>query len=325
MTSILRSQAHAKFRTFLAERGYSFEDRPHQVFLARLNHTVVNLYNNGKVVLGGSDLKERAVLLTYIQSQGGEVDEDDLRRSSEISTQDLHQTRVGMDEAGKGDFFGPLVTCAVLATEQLAVRMRDRGIRDSKDLSAESIRSSAEWLRREALQPGQFRVVTIPPTRYNMLMLRMGSLNRLLGWGHARALEDVLRFPEPCHLAIADQFGDPKFIEDALMTNGRQVQLLQIPKGERDVVVAAASVLARDEFVTSVDRMGQRYGEHFPLGASDVEKFSREFVTKHGADALLDTAKVHFSTTVRVVQSIDSLVRSLNAREAEDRARPRVR
>lgn len=322
MPHVLPHDRSAELRTFLEGRGYLFEDRPHQVFLARGRDTVVNLYSNGKIVIGGSRPEERAAILAFVETHGGVQGES--RGDSPHSRQslDFHETRVGMDEAGKGDYFGPLVACGVLATEFQAQKMKSKGVRDSKDLSATAVRELASWLRDEALERGQWRLVPVPPIRYNLLILRMGNLNRLLGWAHARALEDVLRFNEPCSLAVADQFGDPKYIADALMANGKQVQLVQTPKGERDVVVAAASVLARDAFVSAMEAMNRTYHQTFPLGASHVEEFARALVAEHGDEILLETAKVHFVTTSRVANSMPHLKKTLADRESSERERP---
>jgi ribonuclease HIII len=325
MPPILPIERASDLRRFLEDRGYHFEDRPHQLFLAKGRDTVVNLYANGKVVIGGSRPEERAVVLGFLDSIGASPSARSPSHSPEILDLDFHQTRVGMDEAGKGDYFGPLVACGVLATEFQAEKMRAEGVRDSKDLGTPAVKELASWLRDKALERGQWRIVSIPPARYNLLILRMGNLNRLLGWAHARALEDVLKFNEPCSLAIADQFGDPKFIEGALMANGKQVRLVQTPKGERDVVVAAASILARDGFLTAIETMDRGFGEKFPLGASQVEDFARSFVAKHGEVALLDTAKVHFATTTRVLGSDSRLQQELATREAADKVRPSSR
>ncbi len=321
MTTTISPEMHEVLREFLKGRGYQFEQRPHQIFLAKGNQTVVNLYSNGKVVLGGSGADEREAVLRFIESIGGQPESADLSATTATPSLDFHETRVGMDEAGKGDYFGPLVAAAVLATEFQAKRMRTKGIRDSKELKDPVIQELASWLRKDALAQGQWRLVSIPPARYNLLILRMGNLNRLLGWAHARALEDVLKFNEPCELAIADQFGDPSYIEDALMANGRQVRLVQTPKGERDVVVAAASILARDGFISAMKTMNQRFGESFPLGASNVEVFAKRLVERHGVGILLDTAKIHFATTARVVKSIDTLTDILTERDTADKAR----
>jgi ribonuclease HIII len=311
MTRALSPEMFPLLREFLRKRGFSFESRPHQEFLARGPGAVVNLYTSGKVVIGGPSPQSQTAIVRYLQSIAPEAEfalPD--ARPTETSL-NFHETRVGIDEAGKGDYFGPLVACAVLATEQQAQEMLSFGVRDSKRLSGDRVKTLATWIRTKCLREGQCRIVRIPPPRYNILMTKMKDLNRLLGWAHARALEEVLKFPEPCTLAIADQFGNPKYLQDALFTKGQGVRLVQTPKGERDVVVAAASILARDDFVTAMRAMCSRFKEDFPLGASQVEDFGHDLVRRKGEGILLETAKVHFSTTARLIVSTNGLEKEL--------------
>lgn len=206
-----------------------------------------------------------------------------------------------------------------MATEEQAEKLKEIGVRDSKRLSADSVREKATYIRKNILSSGQWKVVLIPPSRYNILIVRMGNLNRLLAWAHARAIEDVLRFDLDCSLAISDQFGDKKYIEEALMAKGKTIRLIQTPGGERDVVVAAASIIARQEFVNYVEQMREKYKEEFPLGATHVEKFGKELVKRHGELILLDTAKVHFATTGRLVEAKDSIEKLLSDRVKNER------
>lgn len=314
MSITVPAERFSALRDFLARRGYKFERRPYQEFLARGHDTVINLYSSGKVVIGGSSPEEERRILDFLGV--GATQSGPGKPTGRLTgvTREFSGTRIGSDEVGKGDYFGPLIACAVLATEYQAVRLKSAGVRDSKRLIASSIVETARTIREDVLERGQWRPVIVPPFRYNALMVEMGNLNRLLAWAHARAIEDVLNFREPCSLAIADQFGDPRYIEHALMAKGRKIELVQTPHGERDVVVAAASILARAEFLDQMERMNKEYNVSFPLGASNVEDFARAFVRDRGPSVLLETAKVHFATTDRVVDSRDELDRILKER-----------
>ena len=131
-------------------------------------------------------------------------------------------------------------------------------MKDSKLLSDTTVDNKASQIR-QVCGPKRFRIVIIPSLRYNILILEMKNVNRLLGWAHARAIEDLLANCEGCSLAVADQFGDPAYIRDSLMARGRQIELLQTPKAERDVAVAAASILARDTFLRMRDELSRAY------------------------------------------------------------------
>ena len=304
----------AKFdelRARLAALGFSFENRPHQVFLARGDGIVVNLYESGRVVLGGA--AERYAPVMAILEQLGTRNTQ--RATPRLPPLDFHGTRVGMDEVGKGDYFGPLVVCAALITEPQATELLGIGVRDSKTLGDTTISNLGVKIRK-ILLPEQIGIVRLAPVRYNLLFERMRNVNRVLGWAHATALEDVLAFREPCDLAIADQFGDESYIEDSLKKRGKKVRLIQTPKAEREIAVATASVLARDNLLRARLAMREEYAEDFPLGASNVEEFAKRLVGRLGTGALVATAKVHFTTTGRILGTGSSLtpqVRTLAA------------
>jgi ribonuclease HIII len=210
---------------------------------------------------------------------------------------------IGTDESGKGDYFGPLVIVGVWTDKSLAASLAEIGVRDSKELSDAQCQNLASAIRE--LCRGKYHPVEISPERYNQLHDRFVSekknLNHLLAWGHARAIEDLLS-RQSCEQAIADQFGDEKYIASKLMEKGRTLNLLQTPKAERFIAVAAASVLARDYFLSRLKQLGQEAGLTLPKGASPaVIETAKQIVQKHGADALRKFAKLHFKTTASVL------------------------
>ena len=205
--------------------------------------------------------------------------------------------RIGIDESGKGDYFGPLVIAAVFVTPVLEQDLALMQVRDSKKISDERILEMAPDIR--LLCPHS--LVAIGPQRYNELYAKIKNLNRLLAWGHARALENLLQQVE-CDLAIADQFGDERLILNALQVKGKQIRLVQRTKAESDLAVAAASILARAEFLQRLDRLSQELNTTLPKGASPaVELAGRMVVKKYGRDRLGTVAKLHFKTTKQVL------------------------
>lgn len=206
--------------------------------------------------------------------------------------------RIGIDESGKGDYFGPLVIAAVHVTPECEPDLRLIEVRDSKRISDGRILEMAPDIR----QVCKHSVVAIGPQRYNELYAKIRNLNRLLGWGHARALENLLEQVD-CGLVIADQFGDERFVRSALLEKGKQVRLIQKPKAETDLAVAAASILARAEFLLRLKRLSEDVGTSLPKGASSaVELAARMVLKKHGKERLSTIAKMHFKTTQAVLQ-----------------------
>ena len=207
--------------------------------------------------------------------------------------------QIGIDESGKGDYFGPLVIAGVYVPHAQEAHLKALGVRDSKTLSDAKATALAVQIRAQC----PHAVVAIGPERYNALQTSMKNLNRMLAWGHARALENLLEKVD-CRRVVADQFGDERFLNNALMSKGRAVTLIQKPRAEEEVAVAAASILARAEFLRRLQELGTRYGVTLPKGASDaVIQAAKKFVEKYGGNELRQVAKLHFRTTVRVLGS----------------------
>lgn len=205
--------------------------------------------------------------------------------------------RIGIDESGKGDYFGPLVIAAAYVNPIIERDLKLMQVRDSKRISDPRVLQLASDLR----QVCKHSIVAIGPERYNELYQKIGNLNRLLAWGHARALENLLEQVD-AQQAIADQFGDERFILNALLEKGKHVQLVQRPKAEEDLAVAAASILARAEFLRRLSALSEKVGTSLPKGASpSVELAARMVVKKRGQDALRTIAKLHFKTTKAVL------------------------
>lgn len=209
--------------------------------------------------------------------------------------------RIGIDESGKGDYFGPLVIAAVYVDREAEGDLRLMEVRDSKRISDGRILEMAPDIK----QVCPHSVVAIGPQRYNELYAKIKNLNRLLAWGHARALENLLERVD-CGLAISDQFGDERLILNALQERGKQVTLEQRPKAESDLAVAAASILARAEFLLRLKRLSDEVGTTLPKGASNaVELAARMVIKKHGRERLGAVAKLHFKTTQAVLSGLE--------------------
>jgi ribonuclease HIII len=208
--------------------------------------------------------------------------------------------RIGLDESGKGDYFGPLVIGAVCVDEQTEDKLIALGVRDSKLLTDNRILAMAEEIK--ALCP--HLVVPIEPKRYNELYAKVKNLNRLLAWGHAWTLESLLE-KVSCDLAIVDKFGEESYLRTVLEEKGRQITVIQQTHAEVDNAVAAASILARARFVQQMEQLSKKVGKTLPKGASDpsIVVIGRELVAEYGKDILNEIAKLHFKTTDAILQS----------------------
>jgi ribonuclease HIII len=207
---------------------------------------------------------------------------------------------IGTDESGKGDYFGPLVIAGFFLPAGQEGVLKEFGVRDSKTLSDNRCREIAEILKAGYTHA----VVVIGPEKYNELYAKMRNLNKLLAWGHARAIENILA-EVPCTKAVTDQFGDERFVLNALLKQGRTIELVQRTKGESDPAVAAASILARAEFLKRLHFLGKDWGVVLPKGAGpQVETAAAALVKAHGLEVLDKTVKKHFKITGRVLKDI---------------------
>ncbi|MBL0386069.1 ribonuclease HIII [Tumebacillus sp. ITR2] len=149
---------------------------------------------------------------------------------------------------------------------------------------------------------GKYKVLQINPAKYNELYGKMKNLNVLLAWTHAAVIEDLLE-KQDVKLAIADKFGDEKYINDKLKTKGKGIHLIQVPKAEQNIAVAAASILARDALLKWSNGAKKQYGLILPKGASSLGiQAGKSYVQEHGKDALSNVAKLHFKTTEEVLK-----------------------
>jgi ribonuclease HIII len=299
-TQALTADQAEKLRLLLEDRGFDFESKQHALFSARKGKLNVTVYQKGpKVLVQGKDTED-FLRFTLEPEILGEA----LIGYEEIHNPEKFTPHFGIDESGKGDFFGPLVIAGVFTDASIARGLIDAGVMDSKRVtSAARIRQLAAAIRAT---PGcTAEVVSIGPERYNEMHSSFGNLNRLLAWGHARVIEKLAAARPDCPRALSDQFARPEVLQKALRAKGLSITLDQRTKAESDTAVAAASILARERFIDWLDQTSKACGVTLPPGASDaVVQAGREFVACHGKEALGKVAKVHFRTSSVVLDGI---------------------
>ena len=283
----------------LRARDWKPREVPYARFAFESPKANIVFYESGKLVVQGKGTQE---FIEFVLEP--EVLKQAKLGYETILNPDLLQPRIGVDESGKGDFFGPLCIAGAYINESIVNAWRDSGIRDSKNISSDKkIAELAEKIRKT---PGcVVDVVTIGNEAYNRLYTRMRSVNTILAWGHARVIENLLgrkhEMNPPPVKAMSDQFAASKsVIEKALMKAGREINLVQQHRAEEDLAVAAASILARDAFVAGLSRLEKQFEMELPKGASTaVDEAAKKFVTERGPENLGAIAKMHFRTALR--------------------------
>ena len=285
----------------LSEGNYQPKEVPYARAAAEGPDCNIVLYESGKCVVQGKGAQD---WVTFTLEP--EILQEAKLGYERIVNPEAFAAHMGVDESGKGDFFGPLVIAAAYVNPGLVHEFRKLDVRDSKTISSD--RKAEEMADAIAdLLGDRFTVIAIGPAAYNRMYAKIRNVNRMLAWGHARAIENLLEKVPDCPRALSDQFGPKQQIERALMAKGRKIQLDQRTKAESDPAVAAASILARATFVRALRELQKRHGVAIPKGVSQKVKDSAiDLVRKKGPMALIETAKCHFKTTDEVLLAAGS-------------------
>lgn len=324
-----RSEA-PRLRAILAASGWRFDDRPYMEWQARDAIGVVSFYTSGSCVLQTTqpDILTEMLELddAHIKSDSrGNAPAPPPSKATSSSTAPSRNTPpstgsalqgaaagrlatyeawrssfgeplvyrwIGIDEAGKGDFFGPLITAAVRVEAKDLGWLAELGVGDSKQINDRNIRPLAARLKKAL----PYNVVKLMPETYNRLYTQFGNLNRLLAWTHAAAAEAVLENAD-AELILSDQFTKQAIVPGFFKGPGKACRYVQQTKAESDAAVGCASILARAELLWSMDALADEYGLRLNKGAgSPTIADARRFMERHGVDALPKVAKTHFKT-----------------------------
>lgn len=287
----------ARLERILRGGNYRLREVPYARVSGARDDCQITVYESGKCLVQGRGTEDwvKFVLET-------EVTGEPRMGYEELADPEGAQPHMGVDESGKGDFFGPLVVCAAYVDAAIAKDLRAMGVRDSKTVTTDRAAKALAGKIRERLE-GKWSLVTIGPEAYNRMYGKMGSVNRILAWGHAKCIELLLEKVPGCPRALSDQFAEESLIQRALRGKARDIRLDQRPKAESDMAVAAASILARAAFVDAMERLGEAHGgAALPKGASAAVRAAAEkLVQAEGGGVLLQVAKCHFKTADEVL------------------------
>ncbi len=258
------------------------------------------LYNGKKglkLVWGG----KASSFLTECQEAMGETETKHTNTSISLLEQatGFDGLWAGSDESGKGDYFGPLVVAAVCLDTAAGKKLCQEGVMDSKALPDKKIHELAQKIRKNAKS---FSILALKEPFYNQRYAQLQSkkmnLNHLLASGHVHALDEVLQKVPTCHWAVVDQFSRHSPIAAQLIARHTGLHVYETPGGERDMAVAAASILARDTFVSIMDDMSVKAGFSLPKGGStQATAAAKKIVKEQGREALGQYVKLHFANT----------------------------
>lgn len=274
-----------KIKQDLIGQNFEITIPPYTLFSAKKKGVSCTLYQSGKLMVQGKEMDQ--FIEFYL--------EPEILKTFSHSYADLDLNlapRIGIDESGKGDFFGPLCVAGVFAGDEQIKDLRALGVQDSKKINDQNIIKIGSSIKREFLH----HIVKINPAKYNELHGQFGNLNLLLAWGHATTIEHLIE-KSHCQDVIIDQFANEYVVLNALKKKKLILNLTQRHKAEEDLVVAAASILARQTFLEGLILLEEKYKMKFPKGASQSTiQAGKEFVRKYGISELKEVGKMHFKT-----------------------------
>ena len=279
-----------KLKKDLEDQGFDLTIPTYTVFSARKKGITCVLYKSGSLVVQGKNKDE--FIEFYL--------EPEILKTFTYTNPEAFismTSRIGVDEAGKGDFFGPLCVGALYADEKGIKKLISLNIRDSKKISDKSILDIADILKSSF----QIALIRIFPEKYNALYLKFKNLNSLLAWAHTRAIQELVEKTN-CRNVIIDQFANKAVVEGAVKRKNLDIHLEQRTKAEEDPIVAGASILARAGFLKGLEELSKEYDQKLPKGASAIViDIGQKFVNKHGPEALEKVAKIHFKTKEAII------------------------
>jgi ribonuclease HIII len=283
-----------KLKKDLEDQGFEFSQPPYTQFSAKKKGVSCTVYQSLKLTVQGKEMRD--FIEFYLEPEV-------LKNVSFTYANEGHnlnlEPRIGVDEAGKGDFFGPLCIAAVFAEGAKVQELAKIGVKDSKSLTDAQIKKLAKTIRENFYHA----IIPLFPAKYNELYAKFHNLNSMLAWAHSQAIENVHKLTG-CKHVIIDQFAHESLVQNAVKRKKLDVILTQRHRGEEDIVVAAASILARSAFVEGIDRLSQEVNMELPKGASKKTiTTGKALVKKWGQDVLKHVSKEHFRTTEQVISN----------------------
>ncbi len=287
-----------KLRDWCAGRGWEAREVPYARFGYKGPDVNVTGYESRKVVIAGKGTED-FVSMTLEPEITGEAK----LGYDEVFNPEWYEPHAGLDESGKGDFFGPVVAATVIADAAATRALVLAGVKDSKKIADSQIMRLDQIIRKTKGTTVELSVFDM--TKYNEFMSRpRANLNKLLAWQHGIALIKALE-KQPVERGLLDQFTKTPLVQGELKRKGIKNFVLDMrTKAESDPVVAAASIVARAEYVRIMRRLSDKFGANLQKGASALVKDQAvEIMNKFGARALGDFAKLHFRTAYEVVKA----------------------
>ncbi|EKD26657.1 MAG: ribonuclease HIII [uncultured bacterium] len=278
-----------KLKHDLKQKSFEFKELPYGHFQA-INSSLkitINVYHSLKCLIQGKGTEE---FVRYYF-------EPEILKTFDLDYGHLNfKEKIGMDESGKGDYFGPLVVASAYVSNENFHQLKKNGVVDSKKINDKRIHVIAETIKK--ICPIHF--ISISPEKYNELYAKFNNLNSLLAWAHSACLKEILTKCNTTNATI-DKFAQSAVLNKYLKIKNITIDVEQIVRGEQDIAVAAASIIARSNFLNQIENLSKKYGIQLPKGGGEsTHSAGKEFIAKHGIENLGKVAKLHFKNTEKI-------------------------
>ena len=207
---------------------------------------------------------------------------------------------VGSDEVGNGSYFGGIVTAAVYIKDQADVDfLLNLGVRDSKKLSDKKIKEIAPQIKDYLT----YSISEVVPEQYNQAIASKLHIKEIMAVLHNDALSKLDVTPD---FVIMDQFAPLKTYRSYLTNKTIAYDDILRVETKADgnyLAVAAASIIARDAFLTQIETMSDYLKMPLKQGVTAKTKEQIAQLLKMKID-LTYYGKLDFKTTEEVRQSL---------------------
>ncbi len=263
--------------TLFDKEGFSFKSVDYAFFRAEKEGIIATFYKSGKLLIQGKELDRIYELI-----------------KKRFVKENNSEPWMGTDEAGKGDYFGPLVVAGVIVDPKKDIDLLKLGVKDSKRLTSARISVLAEVIKKQFF----YEIVVLEPKKYNTIYKEEGNLNKILSGLHIKVIEKLIT-KNSVNKVVVDKFSKTSGI---IKYFDGKVSIDEIIKGEKDLACASASILARDAFNQYMEKMGKKYNFEFPKGSGKkVKEALFSFLESYPFEELKNVAKLHFKLTKEVL------------------------
>lgn len=229
--------------------------------------------------------------------------EQEIKQETETEYEQEPINYIGSDEVGNGSYFGGIVTASVLVRDQADVDfLLELGVRDSKKISDKKIRAMAPQIKDRL----EYAISEAIPAQYNQAIASGLHIKEIMAILHNDAIGKV-SVENPDYVLI-DEFASASKYRDYLEASNKTIAYSDRLRFEKKaeskyLAVAAASILARDAFLTQIDTMSDFL--HMPIKQGVTAKVKEQIAQLMRMEIdLTQYAKVDFKTTEEVRASL---------------------